>query len=262
MDFVKVFGEYALSKGEDWRCGEGAELMDAYENTLSAAPVAVKVRKLEWTALDDDHWGVTSLGLSYEIRRSQLTGSVRIRGSRNIHDGFMDFDGTVEEAKAAAQADYERRILSALEPTPAEPVGSIVPEHCSGSTFVFVNGVLHVSKDGSGYIVVDEDDFELEDDRCEGPDGPEGSVHWITRFPADTMTELRDFLNGERFPDSASRISALEAEVGRLREALNYIDALDPESHMLGFSADALRGIVSRIGERARAALADKKGGA
>ncbi len=68
-------------------------------------------------------------------------------------------------------------LLKSAEP---QPVASIVPDHCTGSALAFVNGVLHVSKDGSGYIAVNEDDFHLEDDRCEGPDGPEGSVHWIT----------------------------------------------------------------------------------
>lgn len=80
-------------------------------------------------------------------------------------------------------------------PTPQTPVASIVPPHCSGIAFVFEPGVLRVNKDGSGYIAIDEDDFALEDDRCEGPDGPEGSVHWIARLDASDITALRDFLN-------------------------------------------------------------------
>lgn len=101
---------------------------------------------------------------------------------------------------AASKIDAEREhirnaISAALAAQGQEPVASIVPEHCSGSAFVFVNGCLHVKKDGSGYIVVDEDDFVLEDDR----DGEGGSVHWIARFPAGEMTELRDFLNGQQF---------------------------------------------------------------
>lgn len=82
----------------------------------------------------------------------------------------------------------------------AEPVSSIVPKHCSGTSLVFQGGCLHVRTDGSGHIVVDEDDFKLEDDRQEGEQGPEGSVHWIARFPAGEMTALRDFLNGQDFP--------------------------------------------------------------
>ena len=49
---------------------------------------------------------------------------------------------------------------------------------------------------------------------------------------------------------------AARAEVGRLREALKLIDALDPEAHTAGFTADAARGLVVRMGLEARAALA------
>lgn len=104
---------------------------------------------------------------------------------------------SADEAKAAAQADHEARINEYLVHAPKDHmVASIVPPHCSGSSLVFEPGVLHVQKDGSGYIVVNEDDFVLEDDRCEGPDGPEGSVHWIVRMDASEIAALRDFLNG------------------------------------------------------------------
>lgn len=93
--------------------------------------------------------------------------------------------------------EVARRAIVEAALSAAEPVASIVPEHCSGSAFVFEGGCLHVRKDGSGHIVVDEADFTLEDDRREGEHGPEGSVHWIARFPAGEMTALRDFLNGE-----------------------------------------------------------------
>lgn len=79
---------------------------------------------------------------------------------------------------------------------PQPNAASIVPPHCSGYAFSFDPGVLQISKDGSGYIAVNEDDFVLEDDRCEGENGPEGSVHWITRLDAGEVTALRDFLNG------------------------------------------------------------------
>ncbi len=97
----------------------------------------------------------------------------------------------------------------------AELVASIVPEHCSGSALSFEGGCLHVRKDGSGYIVVDEDDFVLEDDRCEGERGPEGSVHWIARFPAGEMTALRDFLNGQGF----SALSAQAQDVADMPQS-------------------------------------------
>lgn len=86
-------------------------------------------------------------------------------------------------------------------PTPQANVAGIVPPHCTGYSFCFDPGVLHVKKDGSGYIAVNEDDFVLEDDRCEGPDGPEGSVHWISRMDASEITALRNFLNGTKAPE-------------------------------------------------------------
>ena len=51
------------------------------------------------------------------------------------------------------------------------------------------------------------------------------------------------------------RVQALEAENARLREALNHIDALDPEDMIYGCAPDALRGLVYRMGQSARAAL-------
>ncbi len=52
----------------------------------------------------------------------------------------------------------------------------------------------------------------------------------------------------------ASR-DALQARVNELELGLLRIDALDPESMIAGCSADAARGLVSRMGEIARALL-------
>lgn len=121
-----------------------------------------------------------------------------------------------------------RSLIEEVRKARAAPseVAAIVPEHCSGSAFVFDPGVLHVNKDGSGYIAIDEDDFTLEDDRCEGPDGPEGSVHWIARLPEGQMTALRDFLNGCSFstPDDDLLRQAIEALTNSCDLLENYID--------------------------------------
>lgn len=93
---------------------------------------------------------------------------------------------------------WDDRVKAALS-AQAQDVAGIVPAHCTGTRLAIEGGCLHVRKDGSGYIVIDESDFKLEDDRGEGPDGPEGSVHWIANFPAGEMTALRDFLNGQGF---------------------------------------------------------------
>lgn len=61
--------------------------------------------------------------------------------------------------------------------------------------FLLDPGVFVIKADGTGYIAIDESDFLLEDDRGEGPDGPEGSVHWIVRFTASEMAGLHEFIN-------------------------------------------------------------------
>lgn len=109
--------------------------------------------------------------------------------------------------------DGEHKLYAA--PSPVSNVGAaIVPPHCSGSAFSFDPGVLHVSKDGSGYIAVNEDDFVLEDDR----DGEGGSIHWIVRLDASEIAALRDFLNG------APRAHASEAIFDVLAERRRQVD--------------------------------------
>lgn len=108
-------------------------------------------------------------------------------------------DGHLPRGSSEGTKSYIREIwhnLLSAAPSPISNVGGIVPPNCTGYSFVLDPGVMHVRKDGSGYIVVDENDFVLEDDRCEGPDGPEGSVHWIARMGASEITALRNFLNG------------------------------------------------------------------
>jgi hypothetical protein len=113
-----------------------------------------------------------------------------------------DFEPAEERAGEIADSILRAipAIAAALSTRPAQEPVAIVPPYCSGSALSFDHGVLHVSKDGSGYIAINEEDFVLEDDRCEGPDGPEGSVHWITRMDASEIIALRDFLNGNAVP--------------------------------------------------------------
>lgn len=114
---------------------------------------------------------------------------------------------------------FQRR-LDERRATLAQPV-DIVPSHCTGTALSFDPGVLQVNKDGSGYIAIDERHFSLEDDRCEGPDGPEGSVHWITRLDASEIVALRDFLNG-------SKATPAQPSAGAQEEAIGYwIDWID-----------------------------------
>lgn len=133
----------------------------------------------------------------------------------NIVSGDID-DDTAVVTVAGLIGDIAQILASSQEPA---PVASIVPEVCAGSALAFSDGVLHVSKDGSGYIAVDEEHWSLEDDRAEGPDGPEGSVHWITRFPPGEMQALRDFLNGAKFSAAPS-----SAAIDLLQKAREFIE--------------------------------------
>lgn len=158
-----------------------------------------------------------------------------------------DGDYTPNEKERSLLEDFgnglistvQERIRAAIPAT--EPVSSIVPDHCSGTALAFEGGCLHVRKDGSGYIIVDEDDFKLEDDRCEGEHGPEGSVHWIARFPAGEMTALRNFLNGQEFSALSApsvAVKALEWNPYRAETPFGWYQIEDqrsvPESELKG----------------------------
>lgn len=74
----------------------------------------VRVKLLEWEEDEPGWWCAQPAamigGFGYEVR---ITDSGKVRARRG-RDGWADFSGTLVEAKAAAQADYEQRILSAL----------------------------------------------------------------------------------------------------------------------------------------------------
>lgn len=94
--------------------------LTAAESALSAsgAPGPVAVKPLTWELVDDDWWGAETVVGVYEVR--QARASVRVRFCEG---GMIPFDGTIEAAKAAAQADYETRIRSALAHPQASSLG-------------------------------------------------------------------------------------------------------------------------------------------
>lgn len=110
------------------------DVMAILASVLSAAPVAVKVRELEWKEIYADRgdgqsdftgeWGASCILGVYAI-------NISICGDMHAPWELFDADNgkignfdTMDAAKAAAQADYERRVMSSLEPAPvkAEPV--------------------------------------------------------------------------------------------------------------------------------------------
>jgi hypothetical protein len=106
------------------RAADAVSLLPAMRDALRAA-VAPRVKALEWEARTDMpglHNAKSPIGWWYNVHE--------------LNDGRFKYDGdpcalpqnmqpsahpTLEAAKAAAQADYEARILSALDTAPAEP---------------------------------------------------------------------------------------------------------------------------------------------
>lgn len=87
---------------------------------------------------------------------------------------------------------------------------------------------------------------------------PSDSVPWLHIYCGDSMGPWHHSRPDAEKMANSSLIAAaptLLAEVKALRGALNEIDALDPEQMIQQFSYDALRGLVLRMGEIARAAL-------
>lgn len=104
--------DYSLeTNGTDWET-----LPDRITAVLEAhfRTGAVKVKPLEWTEYGRDdlmkYWNAEAapFGVYYRIERDRDRFWMSLSEDWSLHD-------TPEEAKAAAQADYERRILSALE---------------------------------------------------------------------------------------------------------------------------------------------------
>ncbi|WP_075654667.1 hypothetical protein [Pseudochrobactrum sp. B5] len=99
----------------------GLELLDALNDIPHlSAPCAVEVKQLEWhnkLQRGEREGFICSTGgiLSYSIMLSRF----RVYGIEGEHDGAAEFK-TLDEAKAAAQADFERHILSCVVTKPVD----------------------------------------------------------------------------------------------------------------------------------------------
>lgn len=82
-----------------------AILREAASRLQAPAVAGVEVKPLEWSHYDNGTaWAVSTCGLAYQTAQD---GWRHHNGTYNAADG-------IEAAKAAAQADYERRIRSSL----------------------------------------------------------------------------------------------------------------------------------------------------
>lgn len=104
--------------GRDFAVMSDAEAIASWNTRAEPAPMAgVKVKPLEWDDTCGSSTGSTSIG-DYDVDEIEDG----LWGMWGAYDGYssnpISTHDTVEEAKAAAQADYERRILAAIEPAP------------------------------------------------------------------------------------------------------------------------------------------------
>ena len=108
--------------------GEWGLVKPVYDGPCPVGPQeAVAVKALEWVSDGDEHWKASALTGSYHIIRGH-TDSYRLRMSWSMLVSDGDFDAK-EEAQAAAQADYSRRIRSALSPSGIDLGGEDQPEN-------------------------------------------------------------------------------------------------------------------------------------
>lgn len=89
------------------------------ERLAALIGVGVKVKPLEWELLGGRSWRAKALLFgSFRVER-YADGYIVMWSVPGYSDAFVEGRWpTAEEAKAAAQADYEQRILAALETSP------------------------------------------------------------------------------------------------------------------------------------------------
>ena len=136
-----------------------------------ARPVGVKVKPLVWSHVPVDYVETYQAECPFGYYRvfedeDSAAGAIWVEFAANVErfnmSDAVEVDrvyGEFSDAKAAAQADYERRILSALEPAPVgvEEAARVLLNHCPNPIFDNLKPVLlgefkvkvaHVDEDG------------------------------------------------------------------------------------------------------------------
>ena len=115
-DAAGVFGDPAVTRALDLaaygKTGEGKDVLPflpEYPNNQETTHGRLAVKTLEWRAFDKH---LTARAVPVGIYAIIVGISFEVRLDGNTVGKF----GSYEEAKAAAQADYEMRIRSALSP--------------------------------------------------------------------------------------------------------------------------------------------------
>lgn len=119
-------GEAVYTEGwgvrcSDCYCGVPARLCEVDEqwNRRADLALAARVKPLDWDHVDYARWstGRGHMRPEYTVKQRDCGFEVLI-GSGNFKEVVATGKPNLEEAKAAAQADYARRTTSALEPSP------------------------------------------------------------------------------------------------------------------------------------------------
>lgn len=175
---------------------------------LSEAGTSVEVKPLEWKTYGDFEHSAKALGGHYIImRRAPASGERFI-----LHTMGRDLKadcGTLDEAKALAQADYEQRIRRALiQPTPAET---------EGEESELVGTLRGVAENATKRLA---------------------DMHWKpSRANIETMRNLLE--------TSASSLESSGAEVASLRAALTEISSPTQTTNLLWWQIKAREALRS-----------------
>lgn len=103
-EVVKIHAQYGMTEMANYQI---EKLFEMYVKQSSP-----KIKHLEWV-LESDGWHIsmTRFGVSYEIGESKNDGNFILYDillTTTIHD-------TIDEAKSAAQADFEQRVKECLD---------------------------------------------------------------------------------------------------------------------------------------------------
>lgn len=180
---------------DDW--GDLVEAVCA----IPAAQPAQRVKPLVW----DDDGVAEALGLRYILSDPSYsyTGGWEVL-EETTNTPMPDTDGSAEDAKAAAQADYERRILSAIEPAAEDEAGDYPPEPevaCAEATGDAISRLRRAAREIDPTFAGHHENIDFAIQRLRD----------LTQSFLDAC-RANDALTAER--------DALKAEVARLRDAL------------------------------------------
>lgn len=136
---------------EDFHSSHRQRWVTAIRAAIAAMPSGVRVKPLVWR----DSYSVIRADTEFGNYQTSASGKILTLGVAPMSPQTVC--ANLDDAKAAAQADYERRILSALEPAPAREVT------------VAENSIDHQQRQGRDRDIIIEaintyDDYMLDDD--------------------------------------------------------------------------------------------------